>query len=85
MGVHVTLDIHPLVGQLHEYDMIPVAILTTEHFQVSMDTKRRFVSVQPARGVPMGYVEGLNDARTLPADFFSTLLAAILHVQGVLA
>jgi hypothetical protein len=37
------------------------------------------------RGVPLGYVEGLNDARTLLADFFSSLLAAILHVQGVLA
>jgi hypothetical protein len=28
-----------------------------------------------ARGVPLGYVEGLNDARTLLADFFSSLLA----------
>jgi hypothetical protein len=27
-----------------------------------------------ARGVPLGYVEGLNDARTLLADFFSSLL-----------
>jgi len=26
------------------------------------------------RGVPSGYVEGLNDARTLLADFFSILL-----------
>ena len=26
------------------------------------------------RGVPLGYVEGLNDARTLLADFFSILL-----------
>ena len=26
-----------------------------------------------ARGVPSGYVEGLNDARTLLADFFSFL------------
>jgi hypothetical protein len=25
------------------------------------------------RGVPSGYVEGLNDARTLLADFFSIL------------
>ena len=25
------------------------------------------------RGVPLGYVEGLNDARTKLADFFSTL------------
>ena len=38
-----------------------------------------------ARGVPLGYVEDLNDARTLLADFFSSLLAAFLHVQGVLA
>jgi hypothetical protein len=28
-----------------------------------------------ARGVPLWYVEGLNDARTLLADFFSILLA----------
>ena len=28
-----------------------------------------------ARGVPLGYVEGLNDARTRLADFFSSLLA----------
>ena len=27
-----------------------------------------------ARGVPFGYVEGLNDARTMLADFFSILL-----------
>ena len=26
------------------------------------------------RGVPLGYVEGLNDARTMLADFFSILL-----------
>jgi len=26
------------------------------------------------RGVPLGYVEDLNDARTLLADFFSILL-----------
>jgi hypothetical protein len=26
------------------------------------------------RGVPLGYVEGLNDARTLLAGFFSILL-----------
>jgi len=26
------------------------------------------------RGVPQGYVEGLNDARTTLADFFSILL-----------
>ena len=26
------------------------------------------------RSVPLGYVEGLNDARTTLADFFSTLL-----------
>ena len=26
------------------------------------------------RGVPSGYVEGLNDVRTLLADFFSILL-----------
>jgi hypothetical protein len=27
-----------------------------------------------ARGVPSGYVEGLNDARTMLEDFFSILL-----------
>ena len=27
-----------------------------------------------SRGVPLGYVEGLNDARTKLADFFSILL-----------
>ena len=27
-----------------------------------------------ARGVPSGYVEGLNDARTTPEDFFNILL-----------
>ena len=27
-----------------------------------------------AQGVPLGYVEGLNDARTPLADFFSILL-----------
>ncbi len=27
-----------------------------------------------ARGVPLGYVEGLNDVRTLLAGFFSILL-----------
>jgi hypothetical protein len=27
-----------------------------------------------SRGLPSGYIEGLNDARTLLADFFSILL-----------
>jgi hypothetical protein len=27
-----------------------------------------------AEAYPLGYVEGLNDARTQPADFFSSLL-----------
>jgi hypothetical protein len=31
------------------------------------------------RGVPLGYVEGLNDARTLLADFFNSLLRPILR------
>ncbi len=30
-----------------------------------------------SRGVPSGYVEGLNDARTKLADFFSILLKTI--------
>jgi hypothetical protein len=29
---------------------------------------------EEARGIPSGYVEGLNDARTLLADFFSIRL-----------
>ncbi len=29
-----------------------------------------------SRGVPLGYVEGLSDARTPLADFFSILLDA---------
>ena len=33
-----------------------------------------------ARGVPSGYVEGLNDARTKLADFFSILLS--VHQSG---
>jgi hypothetical protein len=32
------------------------------------------------RGVPLRYVEGLNDARTKLADFFSTLLVRHLVV-----
>jgi hypothetical protein len=43
VGVHVTLDIHPPVGQFHEYDMIPIAILTTEHFQVLMQPALRLL------------------------------------------
>ena len=38
-----------------------------------------------ARGVPLGYVEDPNDARTLLADFFSILLlddVAYKIVQG---
>ena len=32
-----------------------------------------------ARGVPLGYVEGLNDARTMLADFFNSLLKKFFH------
>ena len=35
-----------------------------------------------ARGVPLGYVEGLNDARTKLADFFSILLDLKMFAQG---
>ena len=35
------------------------------------------------RGVPLGYVEGLNDARTLLADFFSSLLVAAKTAKRV--
>ena len=34
-----------------------------------------------ARGVPSGYVEGLNDARTLLADFFSSLLVSLADLN----
>ena len=37
-----------------------------------------------ARGVPSGYVEGLNDARTLPADFFSILPVNRTHHEQIL-
>jgi hypothetical protein len=33
------------------------------------------------RGVPLGYVEGLNDARTPLADFFSILLDSIAQLE----
>jgi hypothetical protein len=38
-----------------------------------------------ARGVPSGYVEGLNDARTKLAGFFSILLewAAMSWIDGI--
>jgi hypothetical protein len=37
------------------------------------------------RGVPSGYVEGLNDARTPLADFFSILLTVFALMQATLA
>jgi hypothetical protein len=37
---------------------------------------------EKARGVPLGYVEGLNDARTKLADFFSILLHLKMLAQG---
>jgi hypothetical protein len=37
---------------------------------------------EKARGVPLGYVEGLNDARTKLADFFSILLCLKMFAQG---
>jgi hypothetical protein len=36
-----------------------------------------------ARGVPSGYVEDLNDARTLPADFFSILPVNRTHHEQI--
>jgi hypothetical protein len=36
-----------------------------------------------ARGVPSGYVEGLNDARTLLADFFSILPVNRTHHEQI--
>jgi hypothetical protein len=36
-----------------------------------------------ARAYPLGYVEGLNDARTLLADFFSILLVAVEEGEGL--
>jgi hypothetical protein len=35
-----------------------------------------------ARGIPLGYVEGLNDARTLLAEFFSSLLVLVSIGEG---
>ena len=35
-----------------------------------------------ARGEPPGYVEGLNDARTLLADFFGSLLVLVSIGEG---
>ena len=34
-----------------------------------------------ARGVPLGYVEGLNDARTMLAVFFNALLRMTLWLD----
>jgi len=34
------------------------------------------------RGVPLGYVEGLNDARTTLADFFSIRLVCVAKRGG---
>ena len=36
-------------------------------------------SERRAETYPLGYVEGLNDARTLLADFFSILLDGLGH------
>ena len=36
-------------------------------------------SERRAEAYPLGYVEGLNDARTLLADFFSILLDGLGH------
>jgi Zn ribbon nucleic-acid-binding protein len=35
-----------------------------------------------ARGIPLGYVEGLNDAKTLLAEFFSSLLVLVSIGEG---
>ena len=35
-----------------------------------------------SRGVPLGYVEGLNDARTMLADFFSSLFVKRRSLHG---
>ncbi len=37
------------------------------------------------RGVPSGYVEGLNDARTMLADFFSILLDRLKALWHIMA
>ncbi len=34
------------------------------------------------RSVPLGYVEGLNEARTRLADFFSSLLEENRHISA---
>ncbi len=33
------------------------------------------------RGVPLGYVEGLNNARTKLADFFNILAQGLLEIK----
>jgi len=42
-------------------------------------TVRQGRSERRAEAYPLGYVEGLNDARTLLADFFSILLKFDRH------
>ena len=39
----------------------------------------RIESESRAEAYPLGYVEGLNDARTTLADFFSILLQSIVR------
>ena len=39
-------------------------------------------SERRAEAYPLGYVEGLNDARTLLADFFSILLAVPIELRN---
>ena len=43
----------------------------------SLRMLKKTVQRVKAQGVPLGYVEGLNDARTLLADFFSILLSQV--------
>ena len=78
----MNLDIHPPVGQLHEYDIILVAILTTEHFQASdvHTTTIRF----NATGAEVASVQSALNEEYGSGPREAGSLAAILHVQGYL-
>ncbi|MGH7217267.1 MAG: hypothetical protein ACREIG_08540, partial [Nitrospiraceae bacterium] len=54
----------------------PVCVAQQENIPAGC-SKRPFIKAAASEGpkaYPLGYVEGLNDARTMVAGFFSTLL-----------
>jgi len=65
------------VNQVHESFDGSYCIAQHKHILAGR-SKRAFARPQrvKARGIPSWYVEGLNDARTTLADFFSALLIA---------